>query len=44
MVSIQMAPEIRLVQSNDTQMSEKIQSTLVNTIRFGRARWPWPWG
>ena len=32
MVSIQMAPEIRLVQSNDTQMSEKIQSTLVNTI------------
>ncbi|MFQ9509905.1 MAG: toxic anion resistance protein [Lachnospiraceae bacterium] len=32
MVSIQMAPQIRLVQSNDTLMSEKIQSTLVNTI------------
>ena len=31
-VSIQMAPQIRLVQANDTQMSEKIQSTLVNTI------------
>lgn len=32
MVSIQMAPQIRLVQNNDTLMSEKIQSTLVNTI------------
>ena len=32
MISIQMAPQIRLVQSNDTMMSEKIQSTLVNTI------------
>ncbi len=31
-ISIQMAPQIRLVQANDTQMSEKIQSTLVNTI------------
>ncbi|MBW9212555.1 MULTISPECIES: toxic anion resistance protein [Terrabacteria group] len=31
-VSIQMAPQIRLVQSNDTVMTEKIQSTLVNTI------------
>ena len=32
MVSLQMAPQIRLVQNNDTMMSEKIQSTLVNTI------------
>ena len=32
MVSIQMAPQIRLVQNNDTLMTEKIQSTLVNTI------------
>ena len=31
-VSLQMAPQIRLVQSNDTLMSEKIQSTIVNTI------------
>ena len=32
MISIQMAPQIRLVQNNDTMVSEKIQSTLVNTI------------
>lgn len=32
MVSIQMAPQIRLVQNNDTVMSEKIQSTISNTI------------
>lgn len=31
-VSLQMAPQIRLIQTNDTAMSEKIQSTLVNTI------------
>lgn len=31
-VSIQMAPQIRLLQNNDTLMTEKIQSTLVNTI------------
>ena len=31
-VSIQMAPQIRMVQNNDTLMTEKIQSTLVNTI------------
>ena len=31
-VSIQMAPQIRLVQNNDTMMVEKIESTLVNTI------------
>ena len=32
MVSIQTAPQIRLVQSSDTMMVEKIQSTIVNTI------------
>lgn len=31
-ISIQTAPQIRMVQANDSQMSEKIQSTLVNTI------------
>jgi uncharacterized protein YaaN involved in tellurite resistance len=31
-ISIQMAPQIRLVQNNETLMTEKIQSTLVNTI------------
>lgn len=32
MVAMQMAPQIRMVQSNDTVMAEKIQSTIVNTI------------
>lgn len=32
MVSIQTAPQIRMLQNNDTLMVEKIQSTLVNTI------------
>ena len=31
-ISIQMAPQIRLIQSSDTVMVEKIQSTIVNTI------------
>lgn len=31
-ISIQMAPQIRLVQNNDVLMTEKIQSALVNTI------------
>ncbi|MBQ5783203.1 MAG: toxic anion resistance protein, partial [Oscillospiraceae bacterium] len=31
-ISIQMAPQIRLIQNNDAVMSEKIQSTLNNTI------------
>lgn len=38
MISIQMAPQIRLVQSNDTIMSEKIQSTLVNTIPLWKSQ------
>ena len=31
-ISIQTAPQIRMIQSNDTMMAEKIQSTIVNTI------------
>lgn len=37
-VSIQMAPQIRLVQNNDTMMTEKIQSTLVNTIPLWKSQ------
>lgn len=32
MVAIQTAPQIRMIQNNDTMMVEKIQSTIVNTI------------
>ncbi len=32
MISMQTAPQIRLVQNNDTMMVEKIQTTVVNTI------------
>lgn len=38
MISIQMAPQIRLVQNNDTLMSEKIQSTVVNTIPLWKSQ------
>jgi uncharacterized protein YaaN involved in tellurite resistance len=38
MVSIQMAPQLRLVQNNDLIMSEKIQSTLVNTIPLWKSQ------
>ena len=38
MVSIQMAPQIHLVQNNDTLMTEKIQSTLVNTIPLWKSQ------
>ena len=31
-ISLQMAPQIRMIQHNDVVMAEKIQSTLVNTI------------
>lgn len=31
-ISMQMAPQIRLIQNNDSMMVEKIQSSLVNTI------------
>ncbi len=37
-ISLQMAPQIRLIQSNDTAMSEKIQSTLVNTIPLWKSQ------
>ncbi len=38
MVSIQMAPQIRLVQNNDTLMTDKIHSTLVNTIPLWKSQ------
>lgn len=38
MVSVQMAPQIRLVQNNDILMSEKIQSTIVNTIPLWKSQ------
>ena len=31
-ISLQMGPQIRLIQNNDTMMAEKIQSTIINTI------------
>lgn len=37
-ISMQMAPQIRLIQGNDTAMSEKIQSTLVNTIPLWKSQ------
>ena len=38
MISIQMAPQIRLVQNNNTIMAEKIQSALVNTIPLWKSQ------
>lgn len=38
MISIQTAPQIRLVQNNDTMMAEKIQSTIVNTIPLWKSQ------
>ena len=38
MVSLQMAPQIRMVQASDITMSEKIQSTLVNTIPLWKSQ------
>ena len=38
MVSIQMGPQTRMLQNNDTQMVEKIQSTLVNTIPLWKSQ------
>ena len=37
-ISLQMAPQIRLIQSNDTVMTEKIQSTLLNTIPLWKSQ------
>ncbi|MEA5039773.1 MAG: toxic anion resistance protein [Clostridiaceae bacterium] len=38
MISLQMAPQIRLVQNNDTLMAEKIQSTINNTIPLWKSQ------
>lgn len=38
MVSIQMSPQIRLIQNNDRIMAEKIQSTIVNTIPLWKSQ------
>ncbi|MDO5713985.1 MAG: toxic anion resistance protein [Tissierellia bacterium] len=38
MVSLQMAPQIRMIQGGDTVMVEKIQSTLVNTIPLWKSQ------
>ena len=38
MISLQMAPQIRLVQNNDSLMSEKIQSTIVHTIPLWKSQ------
>ena len=37
-ISMQTAPQIRLVQSNDTMMAEKNQSTIVNTIPLWKSQ------
>ena len=38
MISLQMASQIRLIQNNDSLMSEKIQSTIVNTIPLWKSQ------
>ncbi len=38
MISIQMGPQTRLLQNNDTLMVEKIQSSLVNTIPLWKSQ------
>lgn len=38
MISLQTAPQIRLVQNNDTTMIEKIQTTIVNTIPLWKSQ------
>lgn len=37
-ISLQTAPQLRLIQGNDTAMVEKIQSTLVNTIPLWKSQ------
>lgn len=37
-IAMQTAPQIRLIQNNDTVMAEKIQSTLVNTIPLWKSQ------
>ena len=38
MISVQMGPQTRLLQNNDAQMLEKIQSSLVNTIPLWKSQ------
>ncbi|MBQ6048323.1 MAG: toxic anion resistance protein, partial [Oscillospiraceae bacterium] len=38
MVSIQMSPQIRLIQNNDNLMAEKIRSSIVNTIPLWKSQ------
>ncbi|MCL2099126.1 MAG: toxic anion resistance protein [Oscillospiraceae bacterium] len=37
-VSLQMAPQIRMIQNNDTMLVEKIQSSIVNTIPLWKSQ------
>jgi uncharacterized protein YaaN involved in tellurite resistance len=37
-ISLQMSPQIRLIQNNDTLMSEKIRSSIVNTIPLWKSQ------
>ncbi len=37
-ISLQMGPQIRLIQNNDTLMVEKIQTTLINTIPLWKSQ------
>ncbi len=43
MISIQMGPQTRLIQNNDTLMLEKIQSSLVNTIPLWKSQMVLAW-
>jgi len=38
MVSLQMGPQIRMIQNNDALMTEKIQTSLVNTIPLWKSQ------
>ena len=38
MISLQMAPQIRMLQNNDTLMTEKIQTSIVNTIPLWKSQ------
>lgn len=37
-IAMQTAPQIRMIQGNDTQMAEKLQSTIVNTIPLWKSQ------
>ena len=38
MISVQMGPQIRLIQNNDSLMAEKIQTSIVNTIPLWKSQ------